>query len=194
MTLIAGLIAKDGAVWMAGDSAASNNNHVWVRKDRKVWTAGEMVLGFSGSFRARDILQYQMSAVAPGPQEDIDSYMRTSFIENVKTALRHGGFVGKFTEGHESQLSQLLVGIRGRLYAVSNDFHVGEVITDFMTIGSGHAVANGALWSNDHLGDPQARLRQAMDAATFFVPSVRPPYNYVRTLALSALSVPAAAA
>ena len=180
MTLIAALIDRDGAVWLGGDSAASGGGRVYIRRDAKVWGDKEMVLGFAGSFRARDLLRYHTDIIMPTPDADLDTYMRTTFIDTVKQSFREGGFTHK-GEGQEAAQATVIVGIRGRIFVVQNDFAIGESNHDFNVIGSGSSEALGSLYATRGNPDPKARLEEALDAAVFFVSSVRPPYQYVKT-------------
>lgn len=181
MTLIAAVIAADGAVWMGGDSAGSNDNNVWARTDSKVWTHSEMVLGFAGSFRARDILRYQMALTMPAAGDDLDNYMRTVFVPAMQESYRSNGFMARWQEGNDKSLAQLLVGLRGRVFGVGPDFSVGSWNTDYAAIGSGTREAQGSLFSTRNWTDPKARIFEALEAACLYVPSVSGPYHFVRS-------------
>lgn len=183
MTLIAAVVDTDGAVWMAGDSAGTHEGSITVRTDQKVWTHGEMVLGFAGSYRARDLLRYTMELSMPGDSENVEAYMRRGFVDAVKDAYRRGGFIGKYQQGNESQHANIIVGLRGRIFTVHGDYAVGSALGDFDVIGSGSRVAQGSLYSTRGNPNPHARLEEALDAATYFTSGVRPPYTFVRTAA-----------
>ena len=181
MTCIVGLVHDDGSVWLGGDAAASTSHTVWVRKDSKVFVQGELILGFTGSYRSRDVLQYQTSMQQPKPGEDVDRFMRTVFIDEVRGVFSRNGYLSK-DDGKDQQHSRLLVGVRGRLFMVDSDFHVGEMETPFAAIGSGYSEAQGSLYSTRNVGEPQARLTEALNASSYYNPGVRPPFNFVRTL------------
>lgn len=181
MTAIVGLVHTDGSVWLGGDSAGSNSTTVWVRSDEKVFTQGEFVIGFTGSFRARDVLRYQMTMAQPKPTDDIDRFMRTAFVEDIRGAYNRAGYMAR-DDGKDGVNSRLLVGVRGRLFMVDSDFAVGSFVTEFGCVGSGYAEAQGSLYSTRDWTDPQKRLNEALNAATYWNPGVRPPFSFVRTL------------
>lgn len=181
MTAIVGLVDSDGSVWLGGDSAASTSHSVWVRNDSKVFIQGELILGFTGSYRARDILQYQMSMTQPGQVDNLDRFLRTTFVEEVRSAFSKSGYMSR-DDGKDFQASRLLVGVRGRLFMVDSDFHVGEMETPFAAIGSGYSEAQGSLYSTRAMTDPRKRLEEALAASSYYNPGVRPPFHFVRTM------------
>lgn len=182
MTAIVGMVDKaDGSVWVMGDSAASNGSGVWVQKDPKVWTHGELAMGFCGSFRGRDILATNMDLPVMPPDMDAGRYLRTEFVAAVREAMRKGGFLSSFREGNDLSLSSLMVGTRGRLFVMRNDFSIGEENSPFTAIGSGADHALGSLYSTRQWPDVKSRLTEALNASTYYTPSVRPPFNHVKT-------------
>ena len=151
-----------------------------MRKDRKVWNTGELVMGFAGSYRGRDILTHT-AIPQPKPGENIDAYMRMAFVSAVREAFKSGGFLTQFRDGDDSTKTRLLVGVRGRLFEMQSDFQMGELETNYNAIGSGSPEALGSLFSTRDWEDPLARLTEALTASTYFNPGVRHPFFYVQT-------------
>lgn len=183
MTCIVGMVDKrDGSVWVMGDSMASTSEMTYIVRDLKVWRHGELVLGFCGSFRGRDILASSLTLPALTPDEDPERWLRTEFVRAVRKAMSEGGFLTSFKEGNDATLSSLLIGLRGRLFVLRNDFSIGEAITPYMVIGSGAPEAYGSLFSTRDVEDVKARLVEALDASAYYNGgSVSSPYHFVRS-------------
>lgn len=70
-----------------------------------------------------------------------------------------------------------LVGVKGRLYAVYDDYQVATAADGFAAVGSGEQVALGALFATDGAGlSPRRRVMSALAAAERFSAGVRGPF------------------
>ena len=70
-----------------------------------------------------------------------------------------------------------LVGVRGRLFAVYDDYQVASAADGFAAVGCGDQVALGALYATAGTGmRPRARVRTALAAAERFSGGVRGPF------------------
>lgn len=183
MTCVAGVVGKDGRVWLMSDSAASNNGGLWLMRDSKVWTHGELALGMAGSFRGRDILQSKMSLPEVPPGINAEHWLRTVFVDEVRKLFKDNGFETSTSHGQQTTQTYLLVGLRARLFIMRDDFGLGEEILDWTAIGSGAAEAAGSLFTSSRfIEDPLERLTEALKAATLYNPgTVQPPYRHVAT-------------
>lgn len=175
MTAIAA-IAKAGTVWMGGDSAAGDTNtwQIYAREDPKVFVKGQMIFGFTSSFRMGDILRYRVDIPEIGRNQDIDSYMRATFIACVRRAFGDEGFL-KSDNGRQEG-GEFLVGYAGRLFHIDSDFQVGEPACGYMAVGSGAAVCLGSLFSSVAVSDQTMRISQALKAAETFNAFVKGPF------------------
>ena len=177
MTCIAGLV-KGGSVYIAGDSAASNNaDQLTLRLDKKVFRRQElgMILGCTGSIRMCQLLHHVFTPPLPGEEEETERYMTTTFINALRTCFREGGFARKKDEQEEG--GYFLVGVCGRLFEIESDYQVGESIDGYAAIGSGDDIALGALFATRQLDfSPEQRLTLALEAAQHHITSVRAPF------------------
>lgn len=180
MTTVVGLVHTDGTVWLGGDSAASGNDTVLVRRDPKLFYNGPFLMGFCQSFRARDIIQYSTSLPVPGAGEDIDRFMRTAFVDAMRQAFNKAGNM-KTNNGSDVTQARFLVGFAGRLFMVDFDLQVGELHQPFHAIGSGAPEAMGSLYSTRGWEDPHARIVEALEASAFYNGTVRPPFTVAKT-------------
>lgn len=191
MTCIVGL-ESEGKVWIGGDSAGvAGFRSLHVRSDEKVWVSGrdrdyeQMAFGFTTSFRMGQILRYSMSLpverleVAAKPDDEM-KFMSTTFIDRVRKALKDGGFA-KVDSGVDSG-GTFLVGWRGKLWAIYDDFQVGRAKQGFIGVGCGDVIAEGALFALEASKSkqvPKDRVLTALMAAEALNAGVRGPFNVV---------------
>lgn len=178
MTCIVGIETEDG-VLIGGDSAGTAGYSQVIRADEKVWSSGEFAFGFTTSYRMGQLLRYNLSIPqTPHPGADQatrDKWMTTTFIDAVRECLKKGGYA-KVENGVEKGGS-FLVGWRGSLYEVENDFQVGRSFDGFGATGSGYRVALGALAAST--GKPRERVRQALEIAARYDAAVNGPFVLV---------------
>lgn len=173
MTCIVGLVDK-GKVYMGADSAGVSGLSLMVRTDRKVFTNGDFIMGFTGSFRMGQLLNHAFTPPRRHADVDIEKFMATDFINAVRDCLKSGGYAEKHHESEQG--GRFLVGYSGRLFVVDSDYQVGEVIYGFDSVGCGSDIALGSLYSTS--GKPLKRLRKALKAAECFSAGVRGPFHY----------------
>lgn len=175
MTAIAALIDDIGKIWIGGDSAASDNDtfSLTIRKDEKVFMNYNMLIGCTSSFRMISLLKYAF--VPPGHPECMspEAYMNTIFIEEVRRCFRDGGYI--WTENGRESGGNFIVGYKGCLYEIFDDFQVAVPVDPYLACGCGHDLCLGSLYST--VGQPpEERLRMALSAAERFSAGVRSPF------------------
>jgi ATP-dependent protease HslVU (ClpYQ) peptidase subunit len=173
MTCIVGLVEK-GKVYMGADSCGSNGYNSTVRADPKLFHKGEMLIGCTSSYRMGQLLQYKMTIPEVPEGCDVSSYMVKYFIEAVRTCFEEGGFT-KIKDNQEEGGS-FLVGFRGTLFSIQDDFQVGQSAIGYNACGSGKMAALGALHAT--IGLPaEERIKKALEAAAEHTAGVRPPFH-----------------
>ncbi|MBZ9973481.1 hypothetical protein LB517_28020 [Mesorhizobium sp. BR1-1-12] len=156
MTCLAAII-HDGRIYMGADSAASTGDAIEVRTNRKVFRNGAYVIGFTGSFRVGQLLQY---ATLPDVEGDVLAHLVNAVVPLlIKLA-------GKETD-------ELLIGCAGRLFKVSSDYSVAEYAS-YAAAGTGEPYALGKLHGS--LGAPEQRVVAALEAAQAHCSGVRAPF------------------
>ena len=182
MTCIVGIVTPERKVVLGGDSAGSNGFGIHTRRDPKVFKNGEFVIGYTTSFRMGQLLRF--SFAQPDVKEGIDpyEYMVKAVVPAIMRVFKDGGFERKQTSG-QLEGGDFLIGWRGGLYRIEEDFQVAVEGHDFAAVGSGMYVAEGALYATrEHPGiTPMERLRIALEAAVEFNAGVRGPFTYVET-------------
>ena len=178
MTCIAGL-AEGGTVWMAGDSAGISGWDLTVRADPKVFVNGPYVIGYAGSFRGGQLLNYAFSPPVPD-DGDLHGFMCTAFTDALRACLKDGGYAS--TDQDQEEGGTFLAGVHGRLFRIDTDYGVGESADGFLAVGCGSEAARGALFALADSGlDPVQRLGKALAAAERMSAGVRGPATIART-------------
>lgn len=176
MTAIVGL-AQAGSVYIGGDSAGVSGMSLTVRADTKVFRKDRYLFGFTTSFRMGQLIRYSLTLPKPGG--DLDSFMATTFIDAVRECLKTGGWAAKENEREEG--GTFLVGVRGQLFAVYDDYQVAKAADGFAAVGCGDQIALGALYATaDTKMGPRRRVRTALAAAERFSAGVRGPFECLK--------------
>lgn len=106
--------------------------------------------------------------------------MCIDFINAVRQGLKEGGWASKNNEQEEG--GSFLVGVRGRLFEIGEDYQVGELADGYAAVGCGAEIALGALHATVDAGmSLQTRAVAALEAAAHFSTGVRPPFTVVGT-------------
>lgn len=172
MTCIVGLQTDTGVI-IGGDSSGSSGYLQFHRGDPKVFHNGPYLIGYTSSFRMGQLLRY---ADLPDPEhaDGLDRFMVTEFIARVRTVLKDGGYATKTNDREEG--GQFLVAVRGQLYNVDNDYHVGWSRDGYSAVGCGRELAMGALHATRN-AKPDTRVRRALEAAAHHNTDVHGPFT-----------------
>jgi hypothetical protein len=159
---------------MGGDSAGVGGYALTVRADLKVFRNGPMLFGFTSSFRMGQLLRYALKVPLHDPDVDIDRYMVTTFVDAVRECLKTHGFAKKTNEVEEG--GTFLVGYRGQLFGIQDDYQVARQADRFDAVGCGYEIARGALFATEHMSG-RNRVQMALEAAERFSAGVRGPFH-----------------
>jgi hypothetical protein len=147
-----------------------------VRADTKVFRNGKYLFGFTTSFRMGQLIRHALEPPTPPKTPgQLDRFMSTTFIDAIRDCLKAGGWARRDNDREEG--GTFLVGVRGRLYSVEEDFQVGQAADGYAAVGSGAAVALGALYASALMPmSPRRRVKVALRAAERFNAGVRGPF------------------
>lgn len=179
MTCIVAVVSA-GIVYMGADSLGSNGWSGFHIGNPKCFTTGEFLIGCTSTFRSIDLLRYTLDVpkVHPDTEEDADRYMRTVFINAVRDCFRDNGAITTHNEVESG--SNFLVGYRGVLYEVQDDFSVLNMPHYGSSVGSGFDAARGSLFTTkDLVMSAHERLDAALCAAAEVKISVRGPFVFL---------------
>jgi len=174
MTAIAAIV-EDGVVYIGGDSAGVSGLSLEVRKDAKVFIVGEFVMGFTTSFRMGSLLRYSFDPPEHPARMGIERYMNTIFVDAVRKCFAGGGYLKKNSEAETG--GAFIIGYRGKLFYMEDDFQIGIPATNYTAVGCGHDLCKGALHATTGLNiAPEKRIKMALRAAETFSGGVRGPF------------------
>ena len=173
MTCIVGLV-EGSKVWIGGDSAGVAGYDLRVRADSKVFRNGPMLFGFTSSFRMGQLLRHALVIPAHDPCVPVDKWMTTTFIDAVRECLKTHGWATKDKEQEGG--GTFLVGYKGQLFQIDDDYQVAVPIDGFEAVGCGGQVACGALFATPHMKGKK-RVETALLAAERLSAGVRGPFH-----------------
>lgn len=176
MTCIVG-IKHNGKVYLGADSLGSNYQNKVVRQDQKVFINGDMVFGFTSSFRMGQIIQYSFNPpIKNKPKQSDMAFMVDEFIPALMDVYRDKHFLKKTNEVASGGV--FLVGYNGELYCVESDFQVGISVNGYDACGCGQDFALGSLYTTEPFDfSVEDRIRMAIDSAAQFSPGVGGPIH-----------------
>lgn len=181
MTCVVAMV-RDGQVFMGADSAGVGGYTIRYRKDQKVFMNGEMLIGFTTSFRFGQILQYEFSPPKHHADVSIERYMVSCAIPEMRKALKTHGYTT--VTNNEEIGGQCLIGYRGRLFMIDSDFQVAENDDGFDAVGCGHDLAMGSMHSTTKLMPSfpaNSHIEMALQAAVRFSAGVAAPFVFLNT-------------
>jgi hypothetical protein len=176
VTCVVGLV-HEGDVWIGADAAGTAGWDLTIRRDPKVFLAGDALVGFTSSFRMGQLLRYGLGTLARNPNVDPYEHVVTAVANEVRSLFDAGGFSRRKEESEVGGV--FLLGYAGRLFTIDQDYGVGEALEPYAAVGSGAQVALGALnvlsWQ-DNL-PPRQKLIYALNVAERHNASVRGPFT-----------------
>ncbi len=178
MTLIVGL-EHNNKVFMGWDSSSTDGWLIRQTSLRKVFHRGPFMIGYAGSFRLGQIIQYHLPIPEAGDYKNDEEFMVSGFIEGLRMALKEHGGISEEDKQDEMELS-LLVAYKGRLYQVEQDLQINHYRYDnFAATGTGEQVALGVLAALSVLTDlsPPDRIKLTLEIAGRMITSICPPYH-----------------
>jgi hypothetical protein len=171
-------IEQGGNVWMGGDSAGVAGYALQQRADTKVFDNRGFLFGFTSSFRMGQLLRYRFDPPYPRDGDDLLRFMSTDFVDAARLALKHYGWL-KVKDGVEEG-GTFLVGFRGQIFRVEDDFQVGRSNYPFQACGCGEDIALGVLHAlQSEASPPEMKLTRALEAAEAFSAGVRAPFHVI---------------
>lgn len=170
-------IEHEGKVWMGGDSAATRDDDIVCRSNEKVFINGEFIIGYSGSFRIGQILQYAFKPPKQNLFKQTDmEYMVVDFIDALRKTLKEKGAMMEEKEG-DAQDSEFIVGYQGKIYVIESDFNVGRPLHNYASCGVGMDYALGCLYNMPEEMSVVSQIEKALSASAEFCSAVRKPFN-----------------
>ena len=170
MTVIVGLL-DDNGVHLCSDRGISDDDIVVSMSTAKIRQNGPYIIGYADSPGTGQLLHY-MTLPTP-PKNNVEKFMRTTFISAVRKALVDSGVDLK-----ENAHASVLIGVSKELYLMdTSDWQVLPV--SYMAIGSGASIAMGSLYTTATWKSAEKRVKVAVSAAIDLSPSCSGPLDYL---------------
>ena len=179
MTCIVGLVEGD-RMFLGADSIATADYDRHIRKDKKIFKKNGYLIGCAGSPRLGQVLHYGCELEKAPETGDLMGFMVAPFVNGVRELFASAGCLEVQNELEGFQASILMVGVRGRFFAIYADLQVEEVQTPYLCIGSGANEAYASLWTSAKTKTPpKTRVQWAIESSATFNASVSPPVNII---------------
>ena len=177
MTCVVGTVDESGRVHLGADSSAVDDNQITSHVMPKVFKLGEFGIGYCHSFRLGQIIEYSFTP-PPLPKKanenELLHYMIKEFIPTLRTELEIQQYP---LHDDEKTDWSLLVGIRGHLFTIEPDYHLGYDDENYAAIGAGAEYALGAMFASDYSGSDLVSV--GLMAADAFCPYVTKPFHFI---------------
>jgi len=168
MTAIVG-VTQGTRVYMGSDSAISSDEYIGRSANPKIFKKKGLLIGGAGSSRCWTLIKNNLFPRVRQKKELAIDYIESAVVSGIRKVVKENG--GPM-EGYT-----FLVGYRGKLFEVMDDWGVCEYIENYAAIGSGYLPCLGSLYTTAHWKDPVKRIRVALEASAKFVPSVEGPFH-----------------
>lgn len=169
-------VEHDGTVYMGSDRALSTWSITTTMDMSKTVENGPLLIGYCGSLRMGQLLQYALDPPVHHLTWDVDRWVALDLMAAVRSAFEDNVW-HKVSEGH-AEGGSFLVAVAGRCYEVQSDYSFSRTPTGEYATGSGYQYAFGSLHSTRG-EEPAVRVMRALEAAAEHCPSVAGPFDIV---------------
>ena len=180
MTCIVAL-EVDGDVIMACDSGESYAGRLMQEDNSKIFCVKDLMFGVSGYSRASNLLEH--SLVLPENERESDmQYLSLDAAQAISECLNNGK-LAKNDNGEEDSQTTILIGYKGKVYFMAQNYSVSRYSCGYFAIGSGADYALGAIHAmleSEQASEEWIALK-AVEAACKFSDSCMEPM-YMNTL------------
>lgn len=175
MTCILGVVTDTG-VFLGADHQVTFGTEYADLLIPKVWEAGPLIIGASGSARFGQIVKYHVHVEPPQWGMNIVAWLVTTYVPAVSAAVDQYG--GKEEDGLFN--GDILIAVYGHLYRIDRAGAVYWIDRDYEAIGSGASYAIGALAGLQRVGVAmfdRSHIELALAVACSFDAHCRPPFT-----------------
>ena len=170
MTTIVAIQFADGVI-MGSDSLVTAERKYNHPKMAKVTTTGPYMIAGSGEVAACDIVQHIWEPPLPtaADKKDLYHFMIAYVVPSIKKVFKDNDY--KWDKEDEETKFKFLIAIEGEVFEIDDDLSVCLDAGGMYGIGSGSALALGALKA-------QAELPVALQIAADIDPYTAPPFTF----------------
>lgn len=178
MTLVVGY-TDNNTVYMAADNSINWDNQFLMTTHSKILSLSinsknpiQFLVGFSGSFRMGQLLEHSFN-IPSIEDTPVYKYMCIYFVPALIKLFEANRFL--YEQNNTISGGTLLIGIKGSLFLVQEDFSVIETTNKYAAIGCGETYALGAFNALEYISTSisvESRIKAALTAAATFSPYV----------------------
>ena len=173
VTCIIGL-EHEGKVYVGGDSATGNGWGLRVATTPKVFRLGELLVGFTDTWRFGQLLQYSLVVPQRDGEDSDERYLIATLIPAIRSTMKDHGYVT--TEDSRESAGGAIIGYRGRVYELSPNFGLTTFADKVAAVGVGWMFAEGAMLALEQLA-PKERILKALEIVGRCSDGVLPPFT-----------------
>jgi hypothetical protein len=158
-------------VFIGGDVQGTGWNNKVVHTQPKVFNKKGVLFGFTTSYRFGQVLEHNLQdpVVPLDANGDVYRWLISVLIPDIRRILKDNGYEKGGT---------CLIGVRGQLWEMQDDFSVLRSVCGYGSCGSGYEYAMGSMSTTMAVTPPRnedeviAMLKRAVYVAGTFSPSV----------------------
>jgi ATP-dependent protease HslVU (ClpYQ) peptidase subunit len=182
MTCIVGL-ESNGKAYLGCDSfLGSMQGKEAIDRPKIVQKGPDLLIGFAGSLRVPQILEYGTKFRRPRKGEDGHAYLVTEVVPKLRKACHRAGAISREGNGPDLHDTEFVVALRDQIFQIQGDFSVYRPAPGYTAAGAGAWLALGALGATSDLKmEPAQRCALALQVAENHSPAVMAPFVVVST-------------
>ena len=170
-------IRNETKVLLGGDSAASGNNRIVSRRDKKIFKRRGIGFGFAGSFRVGQLIKFQLKIPKHPINIETSEYVVNCLVAEIIKLLK----THKLVKNNQMECN-LLITYKNHIYKIDSDFQVEVGDDPYAAIGDGADVALGALYAlKDSPIIAADKFLIAMSASDRYCTTVSSPFFYIES-------------
>jgi ATP-dependent protease HslVU (ClpYQ) peptidase subunit len=165
---------KSRKVYIGCDSAGVAGYDLMVRADEKVFQNGDLLIGYTSSFRMGQLLRYSLEVPKHPAKLDSLAYMVKEVVPAIRKCFKDNGY--QKTENSVESGGTFLVGYQGELFVIYEDYQVGKSACGVNAVGCGSVAAIGAMLAMPK-EPPKSRAMKALKISEQTNAGVRGPFK-----------------
>lgn len=182
MTCIVGM-EIDGRVYIGGDSCAADVSQYTYQEiiNPKVFKRNDMIFGYTHTFRFGQLIEYFLKIPKHDKCDTDMEYLITKLIPAIRECLNDNGAGNKKDEIESGGCC--LVGYKGILYTLQNDYSILRSASGFAAVGCGDLPALAAMTmvmthiGMNGLGTAPQVLNAVLETTASVISYVKPPFK-----------------
>jgi len=174
-------ISENGVVWMGSDSLFVSVGDFAKKRteaNSKIFRKDGLLIGWVGSRRFGDILQWNFNFPKFEDGRDFHEYLASDFVSSLLDTLQNLKHV-EFRDG-EALSYTFIIGRKGKIFQIHSDFSVSVLGDGYDACGSGDQLAMAALEGMKGLSlTPEEKISRALQIVSKFTANVGPPFHVI---------------